>query len=764
MLKRGKFDKLTYVQLQQKVIHLDSELSFIRTDREKKDRKYLERINMLKQDNERLKVEFQEVLNDHVMYSRERDELIKDYNELLLKNKAAQDKIVQLEKHIGQTEFDETIERFSCENDKLVNLVEELKKEIEFYQENTERHVQEKQISEAEMIRMRKELSRLEEDNEEMHRIIIKERELVQEHQMQIVALKNEVEEKNHFYLEKKVMQESVAELQKQLIEKEAKAEMLNEEKELSIADFSKERDQLNNNIQKIRNEKQQLEQALEKKNIVLDDVTMQNQKMSQELQVLQEKEEQLQQKNVSYLQKITQLEADKNMAFESESHLKKEIINVKSQLMEMEKLKTEMLDRLKERENEVGKLKDENHRFVEEKTVLLNKLAKLEEENASFHESISILSVQRQSDEKRMDKITSNLNEVFTETKQLVRMTSSLKHQLEAKTLELNQIKKEKEMLMQEVIQLKEDYEKSESRKNELEDQIETMRSELMKAQNSLSRLEQFETEKLRLKEDLESKIDEFNMLTDHYQREKESYLHVLEHVQDQVNVYKEKSEQFDSEKGSWSKQIDELKSELIQTKATIVKMEELEQKNVNLAAEIQAKEIEIYKTKKESERAIQHQMEQFKAEMKLYQDKISQYEKDREIWEKQMKQMKAQFAGLESSLEEKENFIKQYINQPLASMPTTVRPAQQIVTQSEQPSAIQHNPSPQQTPPLTQQPTDWFQRMASQQQGIYQAAQKNQNSNSNSTTMDFFTLRSKTTQPSVPSGPPYGSQWNQD
>jgi len=318
----------------------------------------------------------------------------------------------------------------------------------------------------------------------------------------------------------------------------------------------------------------------------------------------------------------------------------------------------------------------------------------------------------------------------------------------------------------MQDVIQLREDYEKSESIKNELENQIEIMRSDLLKAQNSLSRLEQFETEKLKLKDDLEMKIEEFNMLTDHYQREKESYLNVLEHVQDQVNVYKDKSEQFDSEKGSWSKQIDELKSELIQTKATIIKMEELEQKNENLAAEIQAKEIEIYKVKKESERAVQHQMEQFKAELKLHQDKISQYEKDREIWEKQMKQMKAQFAGLESSLEEKENFIKQYITQPLSSVASNVQPAQseQPLT-SQQSSSIQHNPISQpNTQPNTQptaQSTEWFQRI----QGLtqHQPGQQLQNKSA-STTMDFFTLRSKTTQPTNPSGPTYGSQWSQE
>ena len=166
----------------------------------------------------------------------------------------------------------------------------------------------------------------------------------------------------------------------------------------------------------------------------------------------------------------------------------------------------------------------------------------------------------------------------------------------------------------MQDIVELQEDFERSEVRKNELENQIEIMRTDLLKAQKSLTRLEQFESEKLRLKEDLEVKIEEYNMLTEHYQHEKESYLHVLEHIQDQVNIYKDQSQKFDAEKGSWSKQIDELKAELAQTKATLVKMAELEQKNDKLTAELQEKEIEIYKMKKENDRALEQQMEQFK------------------------------------------------------------------------------------------------------------------------------------------------------
>ena len=47
---------------------------------------------------------------------------------------------------------------------------------------------------------------------------------------------------------------------------------------------------------------------------------------------------------------------------------------------MEVKKVRTELLDRLKERENEIGKLQGENNQFVKEKTVLLNKLAQLQQ------------------------------------------------------------------------------------------------------------------------------------------------------------------------------------------------------------------------------------------------------------------------------------------------------------------------------------------------------------------------------------------------
>ena len=113
--------------------------------------------------------------------------------------------------------------------------------------------------------------------------------------------------------------------------------------------------------------------------------------------------------------------------------------------------------------------------------------------------------------------------------------------------------------------------------------------------------------------------------MLASHYQREKEAYINVLENVQLQVNEYKQRSETLDTERGSWSKQINELKAELAETKATIVKMEELEKQNDELVTNIQAKELEIYKVKQESERSPINQMEQFKAELRMYQNKIN-------------------------------------------------------------------------------------------------------------------------------------------
>ncbi len=84
----------------------------------------------------------------------------------------------------------------SNENNKLVKLVEDLRKEAELLREDAEKHLKEKQFSEAEIKQMNEELSRLKEANEEMRRLRIKEQEITEEYKMQITVLSQEADEK----------------------------------------------------------------------------------------------------------------------------------------------------------------------------------------------------------------------------------------------------------------------------------------------------------------------------------------------------------------------------------------------------------------------------------------------------------------------------------------------------------------------------------------------------------------------------------------
>jgi chromosome segregation ATPase len=825
MLKRTRFEKLTHMQLQQKVIHFESELIQCQSVKEIKDRSYQEYLNKLLHENNNLRRELQE-----------RNKLIFEYNEILQKNNGYRNKLVQFEESNKVTELLERNELYAQENDKLVKLTEEFKKEAQMHIETSEKLLKEKQVSEIQVEQLKKDLSLMRKEFKENHQKLLNVQESEDEIRKLGTLLKKAVKEKDEIWRDYQTLQANLNELHQEFTGKEEKIDSLNIA-ELStasqISQISTERNELKIKLKKIRTDKQELqltleskekelqniiqttkrmnidndhlqqgivqlqkdieeykntvvllqkkektliqqhqemgaelsevhkklnrmnkeksnmENELQKKMKVLDDVTRQNKNIAQELEVIKKNGEQITQKNVSYLQKITQLDSEKHAALELAGIQQTEFSKAKSQLMELETLKSKILNRLKNGLKEVRRLKKENHQFIEEKAGLLKRIAILEEENTSFQDRVLQLSMKRESDEKRLDNISSKLNEVFTETKTIIKTASSLQDQLEAKNRKINQLKKENEILMQEINQLNNDFEKSEARKSELENQIEMMKTELLKAQDSLTRLEIFETEKLKLKDELETKIEEFNNLTDNYQREKDSYLQVLEHVQDQVNEYKEKSEYFDAEKGSWSKQIDQLKSELTETKATLVKMEELEQKKEMLTAELQTKGIEIYKIQKESEQALQNQMIQFNSELRLYQEKIGQYEKDKELAEKQMNELKAKFVALETSMKEKESFIRQFITQP--QLPSgiqnaEVQPTMETIKQSKQPLPSENNPSL----PQGQQSVEWFQRALSQQQGLYQNVQKS--TNSSAAAMDFFTLRSKTTQPSNP------------
>ncbi|OLS34067.1 hypothetical protein [Bacillus sp. MRMR6] len=769
MLKGQRFDKLTQMQLQQKVIHLESELLKCQSISETKERSNREQVIRLLQDNNNLRREMQKILNDYKTYAQDRDELIIEYNKMFQKNKAYQIKLTQLKENNDVREIVLKNDRIAEENDKLVKLAEELRKEAQRQKEISEKLLNEKQEKEVQLEQLKKGISLLKEEHKESQQNLfkghdreveirklepllkkaIKEREEVFEHNEALQASLNELRLKITEKDERNgILQHSIKQFQEDTEEYKNRVEAL-EKREKTLSQQNNDMDaellEVKKLISQLNEEKRNLQNELQLKNKELEDVTVHNKNYVQQFEVLNENMEQITKKNVIYLQKITQLDSEKYAVLEVLGNNQTGLLDVKKQITELETLKSKLLARLKNRLKEVRRLGKENRQIIEEKVGLQKKIKILTEENVSIRESVVQFSMKREADEKRLDNITSQLNGVFTQTKTIIRTASSLQGQLEAKNRVINQLKKEHEKLMQEIIQLNDDLEKSEARKSELENQIEVMKTELLKAQDSLTRLELFETEKLKLKDELEVKIEEFNNLTHNYQREKDSYLEVLEHVQDQVNVYKEKSESFDAEKGSWSKQIDELKSELAKTKATLVKMEELEQKKEELAAKLKAKELEIYKIQKESERALQDQMIHFTSEIKLYQEKIGQYEKDRVNTEKQLEELNAKFVVVESSLKEKENFIRQYITQPplTSGIQKAVQPTVEAIKQHEQPLALENKPSIPQEP----QSGDWFHRNISQQQGIYQNAQKN--ANSNATTLDFFTLRSKTTQP---------------
>ena len=675
MSKRTRIDKLTNIQLQQKIIHYKSELLRCQSSKEIDARSRHDQLTRLQYDNNNLRKQLQE-----------RDKLIFQYNEMIV---TYQNKLDQFKEDNQITVLHEKNSLYAQENDRLVKLTEELRNEVSLHKGNSDNLLKEIQVKGVQVEELNKDLTLVRKENEEFHQRVQEKEGKIRKLES---LLKKEVKEKEETLRKNQTLQASFNKLQLTVTGNE----------EL-------------------------------KKN-------------TQGFEIIREKAEQITRKNVSYQQTITQLESELHAALELAGIHQTKLEEAKLQLLELETVKKNILYRLKNKLKEVRRLKSENNLIIEEKADLLQRIACLEDENTSFQDSVLQLSKKRESDEERLDHLSSKLNEVFSQTKTIIKKASFLQAQLEVKNSEINQLKKENGELMQEINQLSNDFEKSEARGSELENQIELMKTELLKAQESLTRLEIFETEKLKMKDELERKIGEFNNLTDNYKSEKDSYLQVLEHVQNQVNEFKDKSEYFDAEKGSWSKQIDQLKSELTKTKATLVKMEELERKNEILTAELQAKELEINKIHKEKEQILQNQMIKFNSELKGYQDKIDQYEKDKEIAEKQINELNARFTFLETNLKEKESFIRQYITQ--SQLPSRIQsemqPAKETINQPLQ----QLPPETQPSKPQGKQSHDWFQKAISQSQGLNQNVPKS----NNAAAVDFFTLRSKTTQPTTP------------
>ncbi|TWH90558.1 coiled-coil domain-containing protein, partial [Cytobacillus oceanisediminis] len=78
MLRRSRFERLTYVQMQQKLIHLESELSYFRTNHEGVVQKYNEQLKQMKQDNDLLKRDVQNLKKENETL------LLNDYNPKLI--------------------------------------------------------------------------------------------------------------------------------------------------------------------------------------------------------------------------------------------------------------------------------------------------------------------------------------------------------------------------------------------------------------------------------------------------------------------------------------------------------------------------------------------------------------------------------------------------------------------------------------------------------------------------------------------------------
>ncbi len=66
---KSKYEKLSHIQLQQKIIHLESQLSYYRSNKEKQEQNCLEQIAVLRIHNERLRTEIHELLEDNEKFN-----------------------------------------------------------------------------------------------------------------------------------------------------------------------------------------------------------------------------------------------------------------------------------------------------------------------------------------------------------------------------------------------------------------------------------------------------------------------------------------------------------------------------------------------------------------------------------------------------------------------------------------------------------------------------------------------------------------------
>ncbi|MED4206755.1 hypothetical protein [Neobacillus mesonae] len=534
MIRPSQLEKLSNVQLIQKIIHLNSELSLAQSEKHQMNERNQKQVRLIDRENSLLKGKIQELLNEREMYNQEINILTQKLNSYEMRFSK-----------LKNSDLMESMEAYARENNELRQLVDQLEQVTTVYDKKEENYLTE--------------IDSLKDDIQKMYSLVEEKKRLEQEKTLmetkidEITQSKAELEEENN--------------LIKQEIKKQSS--LYQEEKE----NYKAENDNLKIEIQKmnsLKDENKRLEQEKTLLETEIDQITQYKGELENENDLLKQELKQqsgvYQEEKENYIAKITNLkieiqkmnsldDANKRLELEKENDLLKQELKKQSSVYQEEKenFKAE-IDNLKIEIQKMNSLKDKNKRLEQEKSLMQieidkitksraesekekdvlkqdliqqnnmyqeekekntdakvdfqQQIAELEEKNRSYRDRITELMEQNKSEKKRLEKITINIDEVFNETKQLVKMTSSLKLQLEAKTLEIAQLKKDKKILVEQLVQLNEYYEKTMQEKQELELKVEALKEDFLKAKQTFIRLEQMEYGNCQLRDSLKDDL----------------------------------------------------------------------------------------------------------------------------------------------------------------------------------------------------------------------------------------------------------------
>lgn len=413
MIRPSQLEKLSNVQLIQKIIHLNSELSLAQSEKHQMNERNQKQVRLIDRENSLLKGKIQELLNEREMYNQEINILTQKLNSYEMRFSK-----------LKNSDLMESMEAYARENNELRQLVDQLEQVTTVYDKKEENYLTE--------------IDSLKDDIQKMYSLVEEKKRLEQEKTLmetkidEITQSKAELEEENN--------------LIKQEIKKQSS--LYQEEKE----NYKAENDNLKIEIQKMNSLKDK------------------NKRLEQE-------------------KSLMQIEIDKITKSRAESEKEKDVL--KQDLIQQNNM-----------------YQEEKEKNTDAKVDFQQQIAELEEKNRSYRDRITELMEQNKSEKKRLEKITINIDEVFNETKQLVKMTSSLKLQLEAKTLEIAQLKKDKKILVEQLVQLNEYYEKTMQEKQELELKVEALKEDFLKAKQTFIRLEQMEYGNCQLRDSLKDDL----------------------------------------------------------------------------------------------------------------------------------------------------------------------------------------------------------------------------------------------------------------